>query len=85
MGKLKRWFIRLAEYVFHGIVYLGGMFLFLDWWVSTESEFMSTSGEKLFMLIYAPLFLLWLWFIHRKESKNSGKEGKKGVYPYGKV
>jgi len=84
MVKIKRWFLRLLEYIFHGVIYLGWMFLFLDWWVSTETEFMSTTGEKVFLLIYAPLFGLWLWFIHRK-GKDSGKEGKKGVYPYRKV
>ena len=68
MGRTRR----LAEAVAKGYAVLSGCFLWLDWLVSTEVEFLSTTSEKLILvsLLVAVSFSVWLENLRTKRQKS---------------
>ena len=72
VGRAVRKFI---EAVLLGWIFLGYLFLFLDWWVSTEAEFMSTEGEREFALMWILAIILYGGIQYLKHKVNEERRG----------
>jgi apolipoprotein N-acyltransferase len=75
MRKVKKLLWKFIEAIWFGWVMLSTFFIFLDWWVSTEMEFMSTTGEKIFALIWLISSGLFFYVQYLKEEKSRQSRG----------
>jgi len=77
--RLVKLLVKFIEAVWVGWLFLGATFILLDWWVSTEMEFLSTKGEWEFLGIWLISLGIYFAFKHkiREKSRGYSKEERK--------